>query len=857
MAEGRTAAADEGCGAHATSFAIEQDAPVSLRMGCARDSGMLKPLGKSDDDLIMALDFHVPREDQDRLDDTIWRSVSRIRDDQSAGMTLGASLSKRAAEHSVGIRPPRPEDADFDGRVVTLDNSIVFVVAKDKVGTTANWWQKSIAAGVGFGVTVASSAVCLLSFNVGAPAAAPVCGAVGGALGALVSELMNAYYDGRPLGDAEVWKEALAVAMWGAVSGGATGQLLEWASTGATSVVVNAQKSLRGFVAKLGHVGNVLGFMADSLEDMGPKLFELLQRLSRGVGQTGLPLKVMVVGDSMSQGYEGDWTWRYRLWEWFKKERIDVDFVGPYQGTRPQESPKPPPAPRLQGEAPQAGESAPVTSGAYAAGVAADFDTDHFAVWGRQAAQDKTLIAEQVAKYQPDLLLVGLGFNDMGWFVSGPEGTLDSMRTLVDQARAVKPDLDFALANVPQRTFIGGRDDLPANTTKYNDMLADAIPSWSTGKSRVALVDWAGNYSCDRDGCLAGYDGLHPNALGEYQIAQAFVRTLHNSYGLGSQLINIPARIPDRPTLAPGTLWIGSGPSGITLNWKPVFGARGYTVRHRIKGSGTWNETPVRAARFDTTWTRDGWEWEYQVRTDNAGDGKSGWSETLSDTAHPKTAAAPTGIVTRATATGVDVSWGAPTGPYTDTIDRYEIITWDRDTPGAFLNSTAVRGRSAHIDGLEPGHHYLVAVVTWNAAGGGMPGVARSVTVGAGTPPAPTGLKVTSTDATTVQLSWAGSGQAAGYRVWIRNVNDGSPSKADEYVTNETSRGIAYLVPGVWNYEFCVTAINGEAESGKSNCVVAPRPSARARAQALTSGEKNSPLSDLMRTARALAGLPG
>ncbi|MFF9645785.1 GDSL-type esterase/lipase family protein [Kitasatospora aureofaciens] len=581
-------------------------------------------------------------------------------------------------------------------------------------------------------------------------------------------------------------------------------------------------------------------------------------------GDGKVPLKVMVVGDSMSQGYEGDWTWRYRLWEWFKKEHVDVDFVGPYQGTRPQESPKPPPVPPLQGEAPPPAQSAPVTSGAYAPGVAKDFDADHFSVWGRQAAQDKTLIAEQVAKYQPDLLLVGLGFNDMGWFVSGPEGTLDSMRTLVDQARAAKPDLNFALANVPQRTSIGGRDDLPVNTTKYNSMLAAAIPSWNNDKSRVALVDWAGNYSCDTHDCPAGYDGLHPNALGEYQIAQAFVRTLHNSYGLGSQLIDIPTHIPNRPTLAPDTMEIDSGPSGITLNWEPVFGAHGYTVRHRIKGSGTWNETPVKAARFDTTWTLDGWEWEYQVRTDNGEDGKSEWSHTVGGVAHPKTAAAPKGIVTRATATGVDVSWDAATGPYTDTIDRYEIITWDRDTPGAFLNSTAVRGNSARIDGLREGHHYLVAVATWNAAGGGMPGVARSVTVGAGTPPAPTGLKVISTDATTVQLSWNGSVWAAGYRVWIRNVNDdsgskhdGSGFKADEYITNETSRGIAYLVPGVWNYEFCVTAINGEAESSKSNCVIAPKPSATAQTPAPTDPKKGAPPSALIQAPRALVGAAG
>jgi hypothetical protein len=46
------------------------------------------------------------------------------------------------------------------------------------------------------------------------------------------------------------------------------------------------------------------------------------------------PISVMVVGDSITQGHEGDWTWRYRLWEWFRDEGIAVDFVGPFIGTR-------------------------------------------------------------------------------------------------------------------------------------------------------------------------------------------------------------------------------------------------------------------------------------------------------------------------------------------------------------------------------------------------------------------------------------------------------------------------------------------------------------------------------------------
>jgi hypothetical protein len=29
-------------------------------------------------------------------------------------------------------------------------------------------------------------------------------------------------------------------------------------------------------------------------------------------------IKMMIAGDSISHGMEGDWTWRYRLWKWCK-----------------------------------------------------------------------------------------------------------------------------------------------------------------------------------------------------------------------------------------------------------------------------------------------------------------------------------------------------------------------------------------------------------------------------------------------------------------------------------------------------------------------------------------------------------
>lgn len=212
---------------------------------------------------------------------------------------------------------------------------------------------------------------------------------------------------------------------------------------------------------------------------------------------TQTPLKVMVIGDSISHGLEGDWTWRYRIWEWFGQQRIPIGFVGPYTGTVSPEAPHPPRPPRLVDDPPDPPPRLR-TDGGYAAGVAPGFlaNSAHFAANGRQAYEAKELVAEQVAAYQPDLCLVELGFNDLGWRRCSALEVLSSMRQLVDEVRAAKPDVKLAIANIPQRTDLDGREDLPKSTALYNGMLERCIPYWSTAKSPVALVRFCENYSC-------------------------------------------------------------------------------------------------------------------------------------------------------------------------------------------------------------------------------------------------------------------------------------------------------------------------------------------------------------------------
>lgn len=38
-------------------------------------------------------------------------------------------------------------------------------------------------------------------------------------------------------------------------------------------------------------------------------------------------ISVMIVGDSITQGTEGDWTWRYRMWEWCRDQNLQVRYM--------------------------------------------------------------------------------------------------------------------------------------------------------------------------------------------------------------------------------------------------------------------------------------------------------------------------------------------------------------------------------------------------------------------------------------------------------------------------------------------------------------------------------------------------
>ncbi|KAK4984676.1 hypothetical protein LTR66_004544 [Elasticomyces elasticus] len=234
------------------------------------------------------------------------------------------------------------------------------------------------------------------------------------------------------------------------------------------------------------------------------------------------------------------------------------------------------------------------------------------------------------------------------------------MRNLVKNAKNAALNLQIALANVPQRSSLGFRQDLIDNTNRYKQLLLGVLQELSTNDSPIKHIDLAGNYNCRPEGCSSGYDGLHPNALGEYQIAQAFSRTLHEDFKFGTGALQVPGNFPDRDVSVPSNVAAAPEDMGVRVTWNAVYGVFSYSVRYRFSDSSDWQVVQVSTNRYYHTYTVGGIQWEFQVRSEY-GDTKQGgtaglWSGSVSATAQRNTPPPPNDIRSSPTPDGLQVT---------------------------------------------------------------------------------------------------------------------------------------------------------------------------------------------------------
>jgi hypothetical protein len=238
--------------------------------------------------------------------------------------------------------------------------------------------------------------------------------------------------------------------------------------------------------------------------------------------------RIMVVGDSISQGFGGDWTWRYWVWRELRRQHVDADFVGPlrlpYKGTR-YERPSP-------------------------------WDDQHAARSGSMVDDHLPVIAQEVAQFAPTVLVVELGINDVIHGDDAPT-VARQLQDLITRAQLVAPTMRVVLAEIVSTT----NAHIDPVTQDVNERMARWAP-WHRvviAHLRTGEGDGAPRWNPVRD----AFDGVHPNAIGQTLLAQRIGEALVQLGVLAEPFTTFARRTwaPDlRPTAQPG-------PGGVAVDW--------------------------------------------------------------------------------------------------------------------------------------------------------------------------------------------------------------------------------------------------------------------------------------------------
>lgn len=200
------------------------------------------------------------------------------------------------------------------------------------------------------------------------------------------------------------------------------------------------------------------------------------------------PLRVMPLGDSITQGARAALTYRRPLWHALEAAGHDVDFVGSVSRTyRP-------------------------------SGEASDFDADHEGHWGWRADQILRHIDDWAARARPHVVLLHIGTNDIGAGQDIDE-TVSEVRAIVARLRAHNPRVAVLVAAIIP--LVGGA--VTASVEAYNGRLRTLAGELDRPAARVVLVDHFSGFDPQMD----SYDGVHPNASGAAKMAQRWLAALN------------------------------------------------------------------------------------------------------------------------------------------------------------------------------------------------------------------------------------------------------------------------------------------------------------------------------------------
>ncbi|MFD9211261.1 GDSL-type esterase/lipase family protein [Streptomyces sioyaensis] len=218
----------------------------------------------------------------------------------------------------------------------------------------------------------------------------------------------------------------------------------------------------------------------------------------------------MFVGDSMTIGSTGDFTWRYRMWQ-----HLNATSGDPYRIV----------GPRRALHDPATGDA---SSSAYADPGFPEEARCHLAGWGEGWLHMAPLIGDAVRRYEADTLLVSLGLIDLGFYTNA-EQTAENVRRFVAGARQAAPHVRAVLMPVIPNVRAATDAAFGAQCARFNELLAKAVAELSLPGSPLLLASEPEGWDIER----ATYDGTHPSERGEHLLAGAFAQAMHQAWGVG------------------------------------------------------------------------------------------------------------------------------------------------------------------------------------------------------------------------------------------------------------------------------------------------------------------------------------
>jgi lysophospholipase L1-like esterase len=507
-----------------------------------------------------------------------------------------------------------------------------------------------------------------------------------------------------------------------------------------------------------------------------------------------LPSQVMVVGDSISQGSAGDFTWRYRFDKRETAAGAQLSLVGPRDDL-------------FDNVAGTWNDNHTYADPAFA--------QHHDAIWGESMAGGAARIQDDVAAYHPDYLLVLLGINDLGFGMSDPAGTEASLRKFVANARQADSGVQFVFGTLLPNQRTQSEPGYAASVADFNGRLRRTVEELSTAESQLYVAE-TGKDIVPADDL---WDGTHPNAQGEVKIAAAFADSLADNFSVGTPYPRPYPAVPLGPRVVP-QLTATPGNGQADLSWTLSPGATGYYVHTKDVTAGETTFTrlpyPVPGPAWTAGLLTNGHTYEFQLKA------------------------------TKGTAEGVfsTIATVTPTGPAPEAVtdltaspgDGFATLSWTpvANATGYYVsrkNVTAgettftqlpwpVSGPTWVAELLNPGETYQFQLQATNGdIRGGLSNVATVAVTGV-TPNAVTNLSASPGNGTAT-LSWTLSPGATGYYVFRKNVTAGETTFTQlPWPVSGPTWLAEGLTPG-GTYQFQVQAANGRLRSGLSNVATA------------------------------------